>query len=215
MKKDEFLNLIKQASDDDAVSFYEELILDRVENGEREEDVIADLNAKKVLRSLKFEFAKKELEQAQKGQKGQKRSKALVVILSLCSAPVTVPLGIALIAVLASLAAAALSLVVAGIGGTLWLLVGSAAMIAAGDPFRLIILNLGIGLIALGAMGLVGYYFILGIKIFYNWAIVKFFKMRKKDSNAEVYDGGIYSSSNTNSNMNTNSSVENGNNDDE
>ena len=180
MNKKEFLKKLKNATNDDAiVSYYDELISDRTENGEDEAAVVSGYDIQKIVKGLEFKTAKEELYRS-------KHNKIWVVVLALCSTPVTIPLAISFVAIVFSLFVVGISLIVAGVAGSVWTIIGVVELIVLGESFAFILLNLAGGLLALGIVGIMGYYGINGIISFYNWLVVKFFKYSRKNKEVKL-----------------------------
>jgi uncharacterized membrane protein len=182
MKKQEFLKLLKAEAYDgniDAamINYYDELISDRIEAGEDEEKVVASYDIKKIVRSMEYETAKKELVEQTKEKKGPK---GWVVLALLCSAPVTLPIGIAFAGVLFALCATVIVLLVAAIAGIVFVIGSVVELAIMGEAFRYLLLSFGGGMVALGIVGILGYYGLKWLRALYTWVAVKFFRMRKK-----------------------------------
>ena len=190
MHKKEFLNrLAAETRDDEIVSYYDELISDRIEAGESESAVLASYDIKKIVRGLQFETAKKELEQVVETRSttsGKKSSKSLVVILALCSAPITIPLGIAFIAILFSFLVVALSFFAASVAGVVFLVVGTIELITIGQSAAYIMFHAGSGLLTLGILGVIGFYGVQGMIKLYNITVVYFFRKTRKNKEVDA-----------------------------
>ncbi|MCL2569780.1 MAG: hypothetical protein FWE16_01065 [Firmicutes bacterium] len=177
MNKEQFLaQLNSETGDNELVRYYDELVSDRIEAGEDENTVVASYDVQKIARSAGFEIAKKELHAETQNRRG---GRAWIVILALCSVPITIPLAIAFIAIMISFFAVALGLVGGAIGG---LVMGAAAvveMIIIGESASFILLSLGAYLVALAILWILGVLFVRALIIFYNWIVVRFFKFRR------------------------------------
>ncbi|MCL2756303.1 MAG: DUF1700 domain-containing protein [Firmicutes bacterium] len=184
MTKQKFLdNLKKQTNDDQLVAYYDELISDRIESGEDEKTVMASYDLNRVLREHEYKAMETKLVEV---SKSNKRWKIWVVILALFSTPVTIPLGIAFLAVVFSLAITALSLFAAGVLGGIALIGGGIQMIINGDSAAFVVLNMSAGLVVLGIMGIIGAIFTRLIIRFIRWMCVKLFGRTQKRQIQEV-----------------------------
>ena len=178
MNKKEFLEKLLEGGGDDAlVSYYDELISDRCENGEDETAVVGGYDVRKILRVVEFETAKKELETQ---TREKKKTKSWIVVLALCSTPVTIPLAIAFAAIIFALAVSVFAFLVASVAGVFYLIAGAVEMMIMGDSAAAVLLHFGAGLVALGIVGLLGYYGAKGLKICYNWLSIKFFSKARR-----------------------------------
>ncbi len=169
MKKEEFLSQLKKeietlsAKDvDDVINYYNELIQDRIENGENEEDVIVSLGSIDIIANNILEEKKnttkvevvnpeivKEKDDNQKESKNWSTSKIILIILAspllLVFLIIIFSLLITLLGVLFGLLVALISLIFTGIVG----FIGSFVHMTISFPSGLIQLGLSLIIISL------------------------------------------------------------------
>ncbi len=170
MKKEEFLSQLKKeietlsAKDvDDVINYYNELIQDRIENGENEEDVIVSLGAIDIIannileekkNTPKVETVKPEIVNEKENTKTNEKknwsaSKIILVILAspllLVLLIIILSLLIALLGIIFGLFVASISLIFAGCVG----FIGSFVHMAINFPSGLIQLGLSLIIISL------------------------------------------------------------------
>jgi uncharacterized membrane protein len=182
MNKAEFLeNLRAEGGDESLVSYYDELISDRIESGETEESVLSSLAVKKIVKEHEFTVAREELEIK---AKEKRTTRGAIVVAALCAWPITMPLSIVFVALMFALAAITVAFLIAGTAGIVWGFAFIVEMIIAGESAQFILLQLGVALFALGVLGLIGCYGFRLLKTFYSWLVVKLFRTAQKKKEA-------------------------------
>jgi len=179
--KKEFLEKLDWISGDkELVNYYDELISDRIEAGEEEDTVVASLDVRKILRESEFESAKKELAQKSKSRRG---NGAVIVLLALFSAPITIPLAFAFLMVTFAFVITGLALVGGAVAGVVFGVMGIVDSIRIGESAELIILQFGIVLVVMAVLGFIGLMLSKLLVRFYRWMIVRFFMaFRRKEA---------------------------------
>ncbi|MCL2850737.1 MAG: DUF1700 domain-containing protein [Firmicutes bacterium] len=175
MNKKQFLKELNKSTNYEITSYYDELISDRIEQGEDETSVVASYDIKKILKESEFKVAKKELE-----TKSKRGGRGLTVLLVLFSAPITIPLAFAFIIVMLSFLLTSVILIGAPIAGTVYAALSTIESIRINESAEFIILGLGLFLLALAAIGIVGTVLSKYLFRFYKWTLVKFFSMAKR-----------------------------------
>lgn len=136
MRKQEFLNKLRaklyglpQSDIDERVSFYKEMIDDRMEEGRSEEDAVSDIGAvDEIAAQIRLEIAPQK--KTRHTGDGKPRTQAWVIVLLVLGAPIWLSLAVAAFSVAISLFAVLWSLVislwavfaalaVSGVGGVL------------------------------------------------------------------------------------------------
>jgi len=177
MTKKKFLDQLRQTTDSSVADYYEEVISDRVEAGEDEETVVASYDIKKIAAESRYKESKAELE---KLSKENRKWKVWVVVLALFSAPITIPLGIAFIAVIFSLGIAAISIAAVAITAPVWGIIGGIQVMAGGGGAWAGILLISAGLLILGLMGFFTIWAVKVVKSLVAWLSAKFFSKRRR-----------------------------------
>jgi len=171
MKKREFLAKLEKMTDELVAAYYEELISDRIEAGEKESDIISSFDLKKIARESSY----KEIERL---SRENRKWKTWVVILALFSTPITIPLGFAFVVTLLALMVSALAIIFSGIVAPIGTTISGIQLIVAGYAW-LGVMYICVGLLVLGALGLFGIYAFTWLRALLRWLLVKFFSFKK------------------------------------
>jgi len=144
-------NLTKYPSGavDDYVDYYDELISERVANGEKETTVIAGIGSpKEVAASFKQDNA---IEQAVKKPTVSNGFKALIAVLSVLSLPLLLPVlaaCVAVIAVICALFVSGFALLIAAIIAPILATIDMASIVSSGDaPAYMLLLVGGVSIV--------------------------------------------------------------------
>ena len=134
---------------DDYIDYYDELISERMANGEKEAAILRQIGTPKdIATSFKQDNA---IDRAVKKPTASNGLKALIAVLSVLSLPFLIPVAgviIALIATCIALFAAGLAVVVGGVLGAVFGTIDMATIVFTGDaPVYLLFLTLGAALI--------------------------------------------------------------------
>ncbi len=134
---------------DDYIEYYDELIAERVENGEKESAVLAKIGTPQdIAASFKQDVA---IDRAVKKPTPSNGVKALIAVISVLSLPLVIPLFIvfgALLVVIVALFVAGLAVVLAGMAGSIAAVIDMAINVINGNaPWYLLPLVAGAALI--------------------------------------------------------------------
>lgn len=128
MKKQEFLKELKASlkkfNDNetrDIINYYDEMISDKIEQGNNEEQIIDNLGSiKSISAQIQTDLINERLV---KSKNIKKTSTSFWIILMLCASPALIPLGIAFFAVFVSVFAVIISFVIAFAGSGIGMLI--------------------------------------------------------------------------------------------
>ena len=136
------------------IAFYEELIADKIESGKKESVVIKELgNIDAILQNLSLE---EKLSTAKEKPTISNGFKAVFAVLGVLSAPILIPLGIALVSLLFALVIIIIALIISIGCGVLGSFVGLGVLLANlinhGMPVSTFIFSTGVFLVLLGIL---------------------------------------------------------------
>ena len=139
----------------DIISYYEELIDDRLDQRESIDDVLDAYDPKKIAKLMIPEVMSK------RSNSNQQMTKNIwLIVLILFSTPILIPLGVVYLSLMISAFSVLISggaVIVAGIGAVITQIIRSLSM---GLAFSQLILTIGIALLALFVCLFIGYYLI-------------------------------------------------------
>jgi len=199
MKKEEFLKELRKSLNQfpdeevkDIISYYDEMIGDKTEQGISEEKVIESLGDIRLISArIKSDLVDVRLKEPKKNI--VKTSNNFFIVLMLCASPALIPLGIAFFAVFFSLfitvaalafsfGATALSLIIALIPGAIITgtnLGAGAALLASG----VILILIGVFTLLTVAVSFIGVNLLNGVIKFTNKTVKKFNKRGQENVN--------------------------------
>ncbi|MFA5481495.1 MAG: DUF1700 domain-containing protein [Bacilli bacterium] len=188
MKKQEFLDELRRQINnlpydevEKTISYYDEIISDRMEEGELEEEIVESLGSpQNIARDLQANqpFSTIIKRQVENFKKRDSDNTALVILLIVFGFPIWFPIVTSGLSILASIFATLLGLIVAlwaasigiGVGGVAALIGSPIGFIGAGMPTGFFSIGIGIALIGASILAII-------VSIFATKGIIKLIKM--------------------------------------
>lgn len=195
MNRSEFIKVLRrelsklpQEEIDAAVAYYEEYF-DEVGPG-RDAEAIQDFGSpKKIAAQIKSEYTAKKLDEGEVSTAKKGVSVIWLVILGICSAPISVPVAALLVALVICAFAVVLAVVVSVFAALIGAVAAGIVMVAFGilaipTAFSTVLMFVGGGVLLLAVSSVIGVFVVLAIKKAVS-AIVKSIRMRNERTKAE------------------------------
>ena len=178
----ESLKLFDQQEVNEIITYYEEIIADKVENGFTEEEAINSLgNVDSIINELKVNIVMKRSE-----KKSTNSLKNFTIILGICSTPILLPLGITFAVLFFSIFVILFSLIfsfgVTGFAVIIAVLFESIRGLIDGGELSVMLIQLGLGLFSSSFLIIITLELLKVTKILLNKTNKSFLRVIKKIS---------------------------------